>query len=154
MLFMCRVRSLAFLLGTLSKKVASESIHFCGLRPVRPFRPLTPDVNKAFSSAKLWLRGYFLSLLPFPVNPRDGCDVLKVPADLPVWCSTDWKSVKQSSPRHCHVIGWLATCINKLKIIMSNKVARECGIYAELFSTVAPEPKTSKRSEGSTLRTL
>ncbi len=35
--------------------------------------PLTSNINKAFSSTRLPLTGYFLFFGPFFVNPRDGC---------------------------------------------------------------------------------
>ncbi len=35
--------------------------------------PLTSDINKAFSSTKLPLTGYYLLFGPFSLNPRDGC---------------------------------------------------------------------------------
>lgn len=56
--------------------VFSEWLTFCGLQP---FWPLTPDTNEAFSSIQLPPSGYFLFFRPFSVNPRDGCDVVKIP---------------------------------------------------------------------------
>ncbi len=41
--------------------------------------PLTSNINKAFSSTKLPLTGYFLFFGPFSVNPRNGC--VKIPVD-------------------------------------------------------------------------
>ncbi len=43
--------------------ISNQSVH----------SPLTSDINKAFSSTRLPLAGYFLFFGPFSVNPRDGC---------------------------------------------------------------------------------
>lgn len=52
---------------------------FYGLLPVCPARPLTSDINEAFSSTQLLLTGHFLFLEPLPVKPRDGCDDVNIP---------------------------------------------------------------------------
>lgn len=40
-------------------------------------------MNKAFSSTRLWLAGRFwiFATIQFTVNPRGGCDAVKIPAD-------------------------------------------------------------------------
>lgn len=55
---------------------------FYGLLPVCPARPLTSDINEAFSSTQLLLTGHFLFLEPLPVKPRDGCDDVNIPVYL------------------------------------------------------------------------
>ncbi len=91
---------------------------FYHLYPVCPF---SSDINKAFSSTRLPLTGYFLFFGPFSVNPRDGCvpvdqQFLKY-SDQPVWhqqpfhvqnhlnplSSPFWCSVWSSASRLHHI---------------------------------------------------
>ncbi len=56
--------------------VTSDYLSYCCLSIISNqsvHSPLTSDINKAFSSTQLPLTGYFLFLVPFSVNPRDGC---------------------------------------------------------------------------------
>lgn len=64
--------------------------------PTRLSIPLTPDINKAFSSTQPQLSGNVLILGPFSGSPGDGCHAVKIPIDQqfvkhsnpPVWQPT------------------------------------------------------------------
>lgn len=108
---------------------------FYGLLPVCPARPLTSDINKAFSSTQLLLTGHFLFLGPLPVKPRDGCDDVNIPVYLQLVKCSDCQSSTSTTMfttfkitfvpfRHpplllelllLHVVLTTSTCLNALR---------------------------------------
>lgn len=128
-------------------------------------------ISKVFSSTQLPLTPYFLFLQPLSVNPGDSCDDVKIPVPA-VWststCSHRLTALKvslnfsksssrllraQNVLRCCHVIGWIAICVNMFMSIAphEDKIFLLClqayrpqGLYVR-WLTRAKNNTTAKR---------